>query len=257
MTKGCVCRIEALHPEVYSVSSVLHRGQIAGLVFFLACSLNLAGQVSVTGRVVDEHGAGVASARIVLRPAETGLPVVASSDLAGNFKLSIPGAGDFTVRVERQGFYLYQSAVQSFGQRSELVVTLNHLQEFADHIDVTASAPAVDPNQPADRKELDHTEIQTIPFPAPQDYRNALPMMDGIVQDNAGRAHFNGGQISQTKYTLDGFNMSDPVTGRLETRVNLETIQAMEVATSRFSADNGRGSAGVLNVVTRMGDDRL
>jgi len=35
-------------------------------------------------------------------------------------------------------------------------------------------------------------------------------MMDGVVQDNAGRAHFNGGDTSQTNYTLDGFNVSDP-----------------------------------------------
>ena len=64
------------------------------------------------------------------------------------------------------------------------------------------------------------------------------------MQDNSGRAHFNGGQTHQTNYTLDGFNISDPVTGRLETRVNIETIQSMEVESSRFSAENGRGSAG-------------
>jgi len=81
-------------------------------------------------------------------------------------------------------------------------------------------------------------------------------MMDGVVQDNAGRAHFNGGDTNQTNYTLDGFNVSDPVTGRLEARVNIETIQSMEVENSRFSADNGRGSAGVLDLTTKMGDDR-
>src|SRR5262249_40786747 len=62
---------------------------------------------------------------------------------------------------------------------------------------------------------------------------------------------------SQTNYMLDGLNISDPVTGRLEARINIETIQSMDVATSRFSAENGRGSAGVLNLETRMGDDRL
>jgi len=81
--------------------------------------------------------------------------------------------------------------------------------------------------------------------------------MDGIVQDNAGRAHFNGGTVRQANYTLDGFNISDPVTGRLETRVNMESIQSMEVVSSRFSAENGRGSAGILNLRTKMGDDRL
>ena len=85
----------------------------------------------------------------------------------------------------------------------------------------------------------------------------ALPLLNGVVQDNAGRVHFNGGDTNQANYTLDGFNISDPVTGRLETRVNIDTIQSMDLENSRYAADNGRGSAGVLDVKTKMGDDRL
>src|SRR5207245_1593831 len=134
--------------QVYPVSSVLYRGRIAGLIFLLGYSPRLTAQVSVTCRVLDEHGAGVAGARVVLRFQET-MPAAASSDLAGNFKVSIPADGDFTVRAERQGFYLYQSAAQRFGPGSELIITLNHLQEFSDHVDVNASAAALDPTQPA------------------------------------------------------------------------------------------------------------
>ena len=119
------------------------------------------------------------------------------------------------------------------------------------------SPPAIDPKQAADHKELDNTEIQAIPYPAPQDYRNALPLLDGVVQDNSGRAHINGGDTSQTNYALDGFNISDPVSGRLETRVQIESLQSIGVSTSRFSADNGRGSAGILDLQSKMGDDRL
>ena len=169
-----------------------------------------------------------------------------------------PHRASTAIRAERLGFYLFQGKPRQFEPGpSELTITLNHLQEFSDRIDVVYSPPAIDPAQPADRKELDNTEIITVPYPAPHDYRNALPMMDGVVQDNNGRAHFNGAQTSQTNYTLDGFNISDPVTGRLETRVNIESIQSMEVQTSRFSAENGRGAAGVLDLKTKMGDDRF
>ena len=54
------------------------------------------------------------------------------------------------------------------------------------------------------------------------------------MQDNAGRVHFNGGDTNQANYTLDGFNISDPVTGRLETRVNIDTIQSMDLENSRY-----------------------
>jgi hypothetical protein len=130
------------------------------------------------------------------------------------------------------------------------------VQEFSEKVDVTASAPPIDPQQPSDHKELVNAEIQAIPMPASQDYRNALALMDGVVLDNGGIPHFNGGAANQTNYTLDGFNMSDPVTGGLDTRLNVDSIQSTDLESSRFSAENGRGAAGVLDVKTKMGDDR-
>jgi hypothetical protein len=214
-------------------------------------------QVSVSARVVDETGEAVTGARVELRTADGQVAAVASSDLAGNLNLNLPASGEYQIRAERLGFYVFQGKGQTFAEGpSQLTITLNHLQEFSDRIDVPASAPAIDPQQPADHKELDNKEIETIPYSAPQDYRSALPLMDGVVADNAGRSHFNGGSTSQTNYTLDGFNMSDPVTGELNARVNIETIQSMDLESSRFSAENGRGSSGVLDLKTKMGDDR-
>ena len=193
----------------------------------------------------------------IARQAEGGV-IVASSDQAGNFKASLPAAGDYTVRAERLGFFVFTNTRQAFeAGAQQLTIRLNHLQEFADKIDVTYSPPAIDPQQTSERKELANTEIQAVPYPAPQDYRNALPMLNGVVQDNAGRAHFNGGDTNQANYTLDGFNISDPVTGRLETRINIDTIQSMDLENSRYAADNGRGSTGVLDLKTKMGDDRF
>jgi len=214
-------------------------------------------QTEVTGRVIDETGAGVEGARVELRGEDAAAPAVASSDLAGNFKLTLKSAGIYAIRAERKGYYLFQAGSQRFETgANQLSITLNHQQEFSDRIDVIASPTVIDPRQPAGRTELDNTEIQTIPFPAPQDYRNALQLFDGVVQDNNGRYHFNGARTDQTNYTLDGFNISNPVTGQLDARVNIDSIQAMEVQSSRFSAENGRGSAGVLDLKTKMGDDR-
>ncbi len=206
---------------------------------------------------MDETGEAVAGARVELHTPDGRIAAVESSDLTGNLKLTLPAAGEYQIRAERQGFYLYQGKGETFGEGpSQLTITLNHLQEFSDRIDVTASSPAIDPQQPSAHKELDNKEIETVPYPASQDYRSALPLMDGVVADNAGRPHFNGGSTSQTNYTLDGFNMSDPVTGELDARVNIETIQSVDLESSRFSAENGRGSSGVLDLKTKMGDDR-
>ena len=213
-------------------------------------------QVVVSGRVVDETGAGIASARIAAKPSGGGVPVAASSDLAGNFTLAAPTAGEYDLRVEREGFYVFTRPGQRFDEaQSQFVITLNHQQEFPEKVEVKDSPPGIDPQQPADRRELTNTEIQAVPYAAPQDYRNALQLLNGVVADNSGRFHFNGAAANQTNYTLDGFNISNPVTGLLDTRVNIDTVQSMEVLDSRYSADNGRGSGGVLNLTTKIGDD--
>lgn len=229
--------------------------RLATLLIGCTCAL---AQVPVTGRVVDETGGGVAGARVEIRPVSLGQAVVASSDTAGNFALTLPTPGDYEILCDRQGFYVFHQRAQLFGASAhQLIITLNHQQDYAESIDVVASPPVVDPQQPSDRKELNNTEIQTIPYPAPQDYRSALPLFDGVVQDNTGRSHFNGAASNQTSYTLDGFNISDPVTGQLDARINIDSIQSMSVENSRFSAENGRGSSGVLDLRSKMGDDRF
>lgn len=228
---------------------------VAILLVGLPCCL--CAQVAITGRVVDETGAPVEGVRVELR-ASGGAAYAASSDRTGAFRLTLPAAGDYAIRAERLGFYVFDGQPRAFASGAgELTITLNHVQDFSDRIDVTYSPPAIDPAQPSEKRELDNQEIQTVPYPAPHDFRNALPMMNGVVQDNSGNSHFNGGQVYQTNYMLDGFNLSDPATGRLDARINIDTIQSMEVQSSRFSAENGRGSAGVVDLKTKMGDDRL
>ena len=226
-----------------------------GCVVLSLCAC-LRAQVTIAGRVVDETGAGIEGARVEFRSASGGNPVPASSDPAGNFRANLAAEGEYAIRTERQGFYLYQGSQSFTAGPSQLTVTLNHVQEFSEKVDVVYSPPPIDPQQSSDHKELVNAEIQAIPIPASQDYRNALALMNGVVLDNAGRPHFNGGSENQTNYTLDGFNMSDPVTGQLNARLNVDTIQSTDLESSRFSAESGRGAAGVLDVKTKMGDDR-
>ena len=215
-------------------------------------------QPAITGRVVDETGAGVSGARIEVRAVEAATGLVASSDLAGNFKLTLPGAGTYQILAERQGFYVFRTSEHLFDAApSQITIVLNHRQEFSERVDVTASPPAIDPQQPAERKVVDSAEIDALPYSGSQDFRNALSLIDGAVRDSSGDYHFNGAGAGQTAYSLDGFNIANPVTGWLDARINVESVQFLNVETSRVSAENGRGSAGALELETKVGDDHL
>ena len=139
---------------------------------------------------------------------------------------------------------------------NHLTITLNHLREFAESVNVAYSPPVIDPQQPDEQKQLNNVEILAVPYPASQDLRSALPLMQGVVEDAAGNLHFNGGATDQTNYTLEGFHISDPYTGTLEARISIESVRSLDLESSRYSAEKGRGSAGSLDIKTAMGDDR-
>ena len=222
----------------------------------LLAGSGLRAQVSVSGKVVDETGVAVAGARVELRSKSTEAAVAAVSDRAGNFTMQVAASGEFAIRAARPGFFLYFGGAQFDEPANQLIIALNHLQEFAESIDVKYSPPAIDLQEPAEKKQLENVEILTVPYPASQDLRNALPLMNGVVVDPGGRLHFNGGATDQTNFQLDGFHISDPATGRLEARMNIDSARTLDLSSGRFSAEKGNGSAGTLDIQTKMGDDR-
>src|ERR1035441_378564 len=92
---------------------MLPRGHTARILMAacLGCAA-LDAQVAITGRVVDENGAAVGGAVVEWRAAD-GAMVSASSDPAGNFQVNLAAAGEYTVRAERPGFFVFT------GSRSE------------------------------------------------------------------------------------------------------------------------------------------
>ena len=212
----------------------------------------------ISGRVIDENGLAVAGAVLTLGGPGLPDPLTATCDEFGRFILQSIPPGNYRLKAEKVGYYAYvlgDYTVSGPGARIEVV--LNHRQEFEETVNVVYSAPAIDPQETAAQKTLTSEEIIDIPYPASHDFRNSLSLMPGIIKDSKGRMHVNGGAESQALYSLDGFNLNSPVSGILENRISIDAIRAVRVETSRYSAENGKGSAGVVALETFRGDDRF
>jgi hypothetical protein len=66
-----------------------------------------------------------------------------------------------------------------------------------------------------------------------------------------------GADSYQTLTLLDGFNVSQPTNGQLAVRTSVESFRSLEVTPSREAAEFGKGSGGVIDLNTRMGNDRF
>jgi hypothetical protein len=219
-------------------------------------------KLAIMGTVVDENGAPVRDARITALPAASSgdqgagpAQPAATSDPAGLFTIEVPAPGDYRIQAECEGFFVFTNPSVSLDETMRIEIHMNHLRELAESVDVHFSPPVIDPTQTSDTRQLDNQQILNVPFPSTQDYRNAFALMPGALLDNSGQIHFNGGNTNQTNYRLNGFEVSDPATGGLNARLNVDTVQTLEWDASRFSPSEGKGSAGSIDIRTEMGDN--
>jgi Carboxypeptidase regulatory-like domain len=206
--------------------------------------------------VNDENGLAVPLAHISL--SQTGTPNVerGESNYAGRYIFRDLEPGNYQLIVEKEGFYAVRSADVAVGTLESTTVTLNRVLEVHQRVNVVASPASIDPARTASTRRLSDTEIMNLPYSVPRDIRYALPLIPGIVQDAIGQVHINGAPTRQTLDQLDGFNITDPASGYFDARLPVDALRSVTVYGSRYPAEFGKASGGVLDLRSGMGDDR-
>jgi hypothetical protein len=230
-----------------------------GLLFLLCASLALAqthsGREPIVVTVVDETGAAVEGARVVI--AEPGQAVIElRTDFAGQCAYTLRAAAPYAIRAEKPGFY--QAAETDIDPRlSTVKVVLAHEQIVREQVNVSASTPGIDTSQPSDTLTMNTSEIVNIPYLTSRDIRNLLPFYPGIVRDSSGQAHVAGSETWETIDTLDGFDIRSPEQGTLDMRVSADAIRSIDAESTRYPVEFGRATGGVIAFYAGMGDNRF
>ena len=206
--------------------------------------------------VRDENGNPLPQARVTLYLNGVTLPIRGDTDAAGRIGFADLVTSPARALIEKVGFYALTVSEAQLEQ-AQIEVVLNHTQEFKESVQVKASSEGVDPSQVSQNQRLNATEILELPYTTTRDIRNSFSLLPGVLPDQGGQVHVNGSASNQTLYLLDGFDVSDPVTGLYELRISTDAARAIDVEGSRVSAEYGRGSAGVLAIDSSMGDDHL
>lgn len=212
-------------------------------------------QLSIT--VQDENGVPIPSAHVFIEQPETPATLTCETDYAGRCQFSQLRGGTYQLRAEKEGFYAVSENGIEVGKVESVQVTLNHQRESVEHVEVTYSPPAIDLKKTTSSTQLSSREIIELPYTVSRDIRYALPMLPGVLQDGTGQVHVAGSDTRQTYDQLDGFNINAPFSGLFTLRVSVDAIRAVEVQTSRYPAEFGKGSGGILSLRTGMGDDRF
>ena len=210
-----------------------------------------------TQTVPATAGQGAPPAGGQAAPANGGQVLSAVSDDAGFFSLPNLSPGEYTVRIEKQGYFvLADQKIQLAAENTEFVFTLNHEEEVREKVDVTVTENRIDPTTTQSTESLSSTEIRDIPVASSHDLQQSLVAMPQVLRDNLDLLHIAGARNTQSQYLIDGVEVGDPASGGLTARMIVEAVRTADIQTGRFGAEYAHPGAAVLSYETREGDDR-
>lgn len=238
-------------------------GLRASLLFSLLClmaAFRVAAQTPATNAhvqitVVDENGAPVAGAKVTVE--EAGRAAVhTATDYNGHASFEVHAPTPYQLHVEKPGFYA-ADAHETDATAREVRVQIAHEQMLAEQVNVSASAPEIDPTQVSDKLTMALPEIINVPYPTSRDIRNLLAFFPGVVQDSSGQVHVDGSETWATLDTLDDFDIRSPISGSLAMRFSADAVRSIDQQTTRYPVRYGRATGGVMTFYTGMGDNKF
>ena len=234
------------------------------LVFILTITTNIFAQgAGVSGTVVDENGAKVAGAQVVLR-SSSGVNLTTSTDQAGAFKFENLRSGSYFVEVKANGFSVFTSEEIEFQRgESKQVNVLLKIASINESVVVTATGTV----QRADEvsKVVSTLDAQEIEAKHELSLTESLRGTPGVRVQQQGSpgslttVRLRGQRNFDTAVLLDGLRVRDAgdING---SAVSLMT-DFVPVALDRVEVLRGAGSSiygthaigGVVNLIPAVG----
>lgn len=225
-----------------------------------AQSLDIA---AVRGQVVDRNGAAVTGTDVVVVNELTGLRRETHTDDNGYYTIGgLPLTGRYKLAVSKPGFASEELTGIELraGETATFYITLNP-QGSHSEITVFGTTEGVRSDSPQLGARLDLQKIDNTPVFGRK--ITSLPLLNSAVRPARGTGDLflnntlfviNGSGRRQTSFTIDG-STGDDAWGRqtIFTNIPLSAIQEFTVLTDGFSAEYGRTTGSVINVVTKTG----
>lgn len=207
---------------------------------------------SIAGTVVDGERAPLPGVTVSMSgPALLGTRV-AVTDAQGRYRFApVPPGQDYTVKFELSGFNtLEQSGLNvNIGRETALDAEMS-LSQFAETVSVVADRIVVDTSKSTVDTTVDWELVNTLA--TNRGFQTMMAMAPGVA-GQANNPQVNGGSNDGNLYLVDGVDTTDARVQTWGTAINWDTIAEAQLQTAAFTAEFGRATGGVLNLVTKSG----
>jgi len=250
------------------VKFVARLSLVFGLLVLMAAPASAqtrATAADLSGTVRDQSKAVLPGVTVTVSSSETGLVRTAVTEGDGRFMVPALPVGTYTVKAELSGFApsTLQNIVVNLGTAVDLDMTLG-IAGAQETITVSGDTPLVDVQKTEVSTVVSQRQIESLPING-RNFISFSVITPGVSTDQTPQQGasatsgltFAGQRARSNNITVDGLDNNDVTVGSVRATFSQEAVREFQVLTNSYSAEFGKASGGVVNIVTKSGTNSL
>ena len=231
---------------------------------------------TLRGTVVDQNGAVIPGATIIVTNTATGLSRETTSNDEGNFTIPLLPPSSYSLTARHEGFYVLRISqiVLNVSDDKALKIQLK-VGDVNETVNVTSEPPLIS-ESPAVGVLVDRRFVENLPLNG-RSFQSLINLTPGVVltranSDSPGQFSVNGQRSNANYFMIDGVGANIGVspgtnvgvqsagttpglsaTGGTNNLVSIDALQEFKILTSSFSPEFGRTPGAQVQILTRSG----
>jgi hypothetical protein len=237
------------------------------LAFVLLCAPLAFGQATSTfnGRILDQGDAVLPGVTVTVTNISTGVVRTTITNEEGQYQIPGLEPGQYRIETDLAGFAPSVRDTVRLDVNATLTVDFKlSLAGLAETLTVTGEAPLIETTQSKVANTIETTEVQNLPM-ITRTISGMLELLPGATpvaplhrtKENVGTVSYAGSLGGNVAMNVDGAdNRDNHYSGPLLT-FTTESLEQFQLASSQFSAVDGRTGGAAVTLVTKSGTNAL
>jgi Carboxypeptidase regulatory-like domain len=262
-----IARVPAIRARKHLLLLWMLLGVILALPVAMSAQLTTA---DVVGTVTDTTGAVVPNANVTLTNQRTNETRNTQSTGGGQYSFTVLLPGNYSVRVEAQGFTTFTSNVNvSAGDRTRVDASMQ-VGQSSETIEVTSPSPLLQTETSTVANTVPEQHVENLPL----NTRNLTTLVTFVPGANEGASvdslssgqrpddrrqtssfSVNGQDVELNNAQIDGTDNNERIIGTIGVKPSIDAIQEVTVETNNYTAESGRTPGGLVSVITKSGSN--
>ena len=213
------------------------------------------------GRILDQGDAVLPGVTVTATNTSTGVARTTVTNGEGVYGMPGLEPGVYDVKTDLQGFAPAVRQRVTLGLNTTLTLDFKlALTGVQETVNVTGDAPLIEVTQSKFASTIETKELQNLPM-ITRSINGMLELLPGATPmtpiDNTkrsvGNVSFGGSSGTNVSATVDGADNRDPRQGGTLMNFTLDSLEQFQLATSQFSAVDGRTGGVAISMITKSG----